>query len=426
MKHATPLPLTIYRAAAQALAPAAHVVLRARARGGREDRSRLSERLGVAGLARPPGELIWIHGASVGECLSVLPLIDALIAKTGRSVLVTSGTVASAELMRERLPQRAFHQFVPIDSPSAVKRFLDHWKPVAGLFVDSELWPNLLVSAHRRGVKLALVNGRMSARSHAGWQRAPNTARHLLSCFDICLAQDDLSAERLCLLGASDVRVAGNLKADAQPPPPDSRKMAELVAAIALRPVLLAASTHPGEDETVLPAHDTLRLRFADLLTIIVPRHAVRGAEIAMLCGTRKAVRRSAGALPTAETAVYIADTMGELTMFFRIAPFAFVGGSLVPHGGQNPLEAAQLARPVMAGPYTDNFANIYENIFANQGGGRVHGCADIVALAGRWLADPETVHTAGAAAARSAAALGGALEKTVAAVEAMLARASA
>jgi 3-deoxy-D-manno-octulosonic-acid transferase len=380
----------------------------------------------MPGLARPAGELIWIHGASVGECLSVLPLIDALLAKAERSVLVTSGTVGSAELMRERLPRRAFHQFVPIDSPSAVKRFLDHWKPDAGLFVDSELWPNLLLSAHTRGVKLALVNGRMSARSHAGWHRAPNTARHLLSCFDICLAQDDLSAERLRLLGAKDVRRAGNLKADAPPPPPDSRKMAELVEAVASRPILLAASTHPGEDETVLPAHDTLRRRFADLLTIIVPRHAARGAEIAMLCGTRKAARRSAGALPTGDTAVYIADTTGELTMFYRIAPFAFIGGSLVPHGGQNPLEAALLARAVMAGPYTDNFAGIYERIFSNQGEGRVHGCADIVALAGRWLADPQAARTTGAAAAATAAALGGALGTTVAAIEAMLAHASA
>jgi 3-deoxy-D-manno-octulosonic-acid transferase len=426
MTRTTPLPLTIYRAVAQALAPAAEVVLRARARHGKEDRFRLSERFGKPGLARPAGELIWIHGASVGECLSVLPLIDALLATPERSVLLTSGTVTSAELMRDRLPQRAFHQFIPLDSPRAVERFLDHWKPDAGLFVDSELWPNLLLSAHTRGVKLALVNGRMSARSYRGWRRSPRTARHLLSCFDICLAQDDLSAERLRLLDAKDVRISGNLKADASPLPPDEQKTAALVAAIGLRPVLLAASTHPGEDETVLPAHDSLRRRFANLLTIIVPRHVARGAEIAMLCGTRKAVRRSKNELPTGETAVYIVDTMGELTMFYRIAPFAFIGGSLVPHGGQNPLEAAQLTRAVMAGPYTENFASIYETIFADQGEGRVRGCADIVALAGRWLADPEAAHTAGAAAAGAAAALGGALEKTVAAVEAMLAHASA
>ena len=426
MNRAPPVPLVIYRAATRMMAPAACLAVLARARAGKEDQSRIAERFGKTTLARPAGELIWIHGASVGECVSVLPLIDALLVKTDRSVLVTSGTVTSAELMGNRLPQRAFHQYVPVDTPSAVRRFLDHWKPVAGLFVDSELWPNLLFSAQMRGVKLALINGRMSARSYAGWRRAPKSADHLLAAFDLCLAQDDLSAERLRLLGAKDVRVSGNLKADAPPAPPDVEKMAELAHAVGPRPVLLAASTHPGEDETILPAHDALRRRFQDLLTIIVPRHPPRGAEIAMLCGTRKAVRRSENALPGNDTAVYIADTIGELTMFYRLAPFAFIGGSLVPHGGQNPLEAARLDRPVMAGPYTDNFAGAYETIFAAQGDGLVRCCADIVALAERWLADPGAARAAGAAAAEGATALGGALEKTRSAVEAMLGHACA
>jgi 3-deoxy-D-manno-octulosonic-acid transferase len=426
MNGRTPLPLVLYRTATGLLAPAAHVFVRARARAGKEDRTRLSERFGKPGLARPGGELIWIHGASVGESLSVLPLIDALLSTPSRSVLVTSGTLTSAALLRERLPERAIHQFVPIDSPGAVKRFLDHWKPDAGLFVDSELWPNLIAFAHAQGVKLALINGRMSARASAGWRRAPKTVRHLLSSFQLCLAQDDLSAERLRLLGARDVRVTGNLKADAPPAPADRTKMAELVAAVGSRPVLLAASTHPGEDETVLPAHDTLRRQFPDLLTIIVPRHPARGPEIAMLCGTRKSARRSDNTLPGTDTVVYIADTIGELMLFYRLATFAFIGGSLVPHGGQNPLEAAKLVRAVMAGPYTDNFAGIYETIFAAQGEGRVHSCAEIVVLAGRWLADPESVRQAGAAAADAAVALGGALERTHAAVEQMLGHAPA
>jgi 3-deoxy-D-manno-octulosonic-acid transferase len=426
MNERTPLPLVMYRAAARVLAPVARLAVHARARAGKEDRSRLSERFGKAALFRPPGQLVWIHGASVGECLSVLPLIDALLAQLQRSVLVTSGTVTSATLMRERLPPRAFHQFVPIDSPSAVERFLRHWKPDAGLFVDSELWPNLISAAHAHGVRLALVNGRMSAQAYAGWRRAPKTARHLLSCFDLCLAQDDLSAERLRLLGASDVRVTANLKADVPPAPADAAKTTKLRDAIGARPVLLAASTHPGEDETVLPAHDALRRHFPDLLTIIVPRHPVRGAEIAMLCGTRKYARRSEDQLPGRETAVYIADTIGELAAFYRIAPLAFIGGSLVPHGGQNPLEAAKLARAVMAGPYTDNFAGVYETIFAAQGDGRVHGCADIVALASRWLAEPDCARKAGTAAADAAMVLGGALEKTRVAIEAMLGHAPA
>jgi 3-deoxy-D-manno-octulosonic-acid transferase len=424
--RAQPLALRAYRFAAAAFAPAAPLVLRARARNGKEELSRLAERLGRPALPRPPGQLIWIHGASIGECLSVLPLIHALLEEPGRSVLVTSGTVTSAVLMRERLPARAFHQFVPIDAPSAVRRFLDHWRPDAGLFVDSELWPNLLSAAHTRGVKLALVNGRMSARSFAGWRRATASARSVLSCFDICLAQDETSAQYLKLLGASDVRIGGNLKADVQPDPPDPLKLAALSQAVGTRPVFLAASTHRGEDETILPAHDTMRREFSDLLTIIAPRHPARGENIAMLCGTRTALRRSQSELPTPDTAVYVADTIGELPLFYTIAPFAFIGGSLIPHGGQNPLEAARLERAVMAGPHTENFAVAFDSIFAAQGCGRVRSCADIVALGRRWLIDAAEARLAGAAAAHAAAQLGGALERTRQAIETLLFHAAA
>jgi len=419
----TPFPLISYRFVSAALAPVGGLVLRARARCGKEASSRLGERFGRASLPRSAGELLWVHGASIGECVAVLPLVTALLKNPERAILVTSGTVTSAELMRERLPERAFHQFVPIDTPFAVRHFLDHWRPDAALFVDSELWPNMLRGAHGRGIGLALVNGRMSERAFSGWRRVPRSARYVLSCFDVCLAQDEESAARLRALGAHDVRVYGNLKADAPPDPVDPAKLAALKDAIGGRPVLLAASTHRGEEETVLPAHDMLRQRVPDLLTIVVPRHPSRGAEIAMLCGTRHVARRSDGALPAMETAVYVADTIGELPLFYSAATFAFIGGSLVPHGGQNPFEAARLACAVMAGAHTDNFAGIYDAIFSAQGAGRVHGCRDIVGLAGRWLADPQAARAAGAEAARGAAALGGALEKTRAAVEALLAR---
>lgn len=423
---ATPLALRAYRLATVALAPAAPLLLRARARRGKEETSRLSERLGHPSLPRPAGQLVWIHGASVGECLSVLPLIRALLEQPNRSVLVTSGTVTSASLMRERLPPRALHQFVPIDAPAAVRRFLDQWRPDAGLFVDSELWPNLLSAAHKRGVKLALVNGRMSERSFAGWRRAAASARSVLSCFDICLTQDETSARHLKLLGASDVRVSGNLKADVLPDPPDLLEFEALSQAIGARPILLAASTHPGEDETILPAHDTLRREYPDLLTIIAPRHPARGGDIATLCGTRNVLRRSQAALPMPDTAVYVADTIGELPLFYTLATFAFIGGSLIPHGGQNPLEAARLKRAVTAGPYTDNFAEAYNSIFAAQGCGRVLSCADIVALARRWLNDTAEARATGAAASQAAAQLGGALERTRQAIEALLAHAAA
>ncbi len=416
-----PIGYLAYRTVTAALEPAAPLLLRRRARNGKEDEPRVNERLGRNLPPRPEGTLIWVHGASVGECLAALPLVEALMKRGGCHVLVTSGTVTSARMMQERLPAPALHQFVPIDTPAATRRFLDHWQPDAGLFVDSDIWPNLVLGAKARGIKLALVNARMSERSFAGWRWAPNTAEVLLSAFDICLAQDDQIAERFRILGARDVRAIGSLKADAPPLPADPEKLRELEEAIGRRPVLLAAQTHPGEDETVLPAHDALRQTIPDLLTILVPRHIERGPELAMLCGDRAAKRRALSELPGPGTAVYVADTMGELGLFYRIAPFAFVGGSLIRHGGQNPLEPARLGCAVLAGPHTFNFASAYDAIFAAQKTGLVHSSAEITGAAGRFLRNPAEAKMLGTAAAAAAAQLGGAVEKTVSVVEQLI-----
>lgn len=416
-----PLGYRAYRSFTAAFALVVPLLLRRRAGRGKEDKARVNERLGRDLPPRPDGTLIWVHGASVGECIAALPLIEALLEDRGRSVLVTSGTVTSARLMAERLPPRALHQFVPIDLPSSTERFLDHWRPQVGLFVDSDIWPNLILGAKGRGIKLALVNARMSERSFAGWRWASKTAAALLGAFDLCLAQDEQIAERFRILGAREVRAIGSLKADAPPLPAEPAKLEALRLAIGSRPVLLAAQTHPGEDETILPASDVLRQTFPGLLTIIVPRHAERGPEIAMLCGTRPARRRALGELPSSETSVYVADTMGELGLFYRLATFAFVGGSLIRHGGQNPLEPARLDCAVLAGPHTFNFTAAYEAIFRMQGSGLVHSSTEIVQIARRLLADPEEARRLAAGAAAAAATLGGAVTKTVAAVEQLL-----
>jgi 3-deoxy-D-manno-octulosonic-acid transferase len=417
-----PLGLAVYRYATIAVSPLVPFLLRRRAQRGKEDPARLRERLGHASVPRPEGTLIWVHGASVGECLAALPLIEMLLKTPGRHVLLTSGTTTSAALMAQRLPQNAIHQFTPIDTPASIARFLDHWRPDVALFVDSELWPNMIAEARARGTRLALINGRMSERSFVNWSYAQQSAAALLSCFEVCLAQDQETAERLRLLGAKNADVSGSLKADAPPLPADEEKLQTLRKAIGERPVLLAASTHPGEDETILPAHDALRRQFGDLLTIIAPRHPARGPDIAMLCGTRPVVRRAGGGLPSSGTAIYVADTIGELGLLFRLAPFAFIGGSLIPHGGQNPLEPARLHCAVLAGPHTENFTLSYNTIFAAQGAGRVSSCAEIVALAGRLISNPAETRAIGDAAARAAATLGGAMEKTRIAVEALLA----
>ncbi len=420
------LGLLAYRYGTMALAPLVPLALRRRSLRGKEDRHRLRERLGYPSLIRPSGQLIWIHGASVGECTSVLPLIGELLEMPARHVLLTSGTVGSAKLMGERLPTRAFHQYAPVDTPLTIGRFLNHWRPDIALFVDSEIWPNMISAIKARGTPAALVNGRISAKSFAAWRRLRKMAAALLKKYDACLAQDAESADRLKALGAPRVEVSGNLKADAPPLPADANKLAELQKAIGERPVLLAVSTHAGEEETILPASDLLKRRFPQLLTIIAPRHPPRGEMIAMLCGTRSCVRRSTGALPNAATDVYIADTLGELGLFYRSAPFAFIGGSLIRHGGQNPLEAARLQCAVLAGPHTENFAAAYDAVFSAQGAGRVVSAPEIAALAARLIEKPEQASAMGTAAAAAAKSLGGAVARTRIAIEQILANAHA
>ena len=413
-----PWGLKAWRLLTWMLSPLAPLLLRERAARGKEDWTRLNERLGLSGLPRPDGRLVWIHGASVGESLSALPLITKLLEAGNTNVLVTSGTVTSAAMMSHRLPAGAIHQFVPLDTPGAVARFLDHWKPDAGLFVESDLWPNLILAARARGVALALVNARISARSAQGWNRARKSVAMLLSSFTMVLAQDEEIAARFKKLGASKVDVVGSLKADAPPLGVEEEALTALRQAIGIRPVLLAAQTHPGEDETVLPAHDLLRTDFPDLLTILVPRHTGRGADLEMLCGPRAHARRSTGKDITGQTAIYIADTMGELGLFYRLAPFCFLGGTLVPMGGHNVLEPAQLHCAVLAGPHTNNAPRAFDAVLEAQGFGHITSSAELAREAGRLLRDPVAAREAGDAAAHGAAGLSGAVARTMQALK--------
>ena len=256
-----------------------------------------------------------------------------------------------------------------------------------------------------------------------GWRWAPRTAKAILSAFAVCLAQDDENATRFQNLGCSDVRVSGSLKADAPPLPADPGELEKLKTAIAGRPLLLAAQTHPGEDETVLPAHDVLRQSFPNLLTILVPRHIERGADLVMLCGTRPAALRSKGERIEASTAVYVADTLNELGLFYRLAPFAFVGGTLVPIGGHNPLEPARLKCPVIAGPHVFNSESAFKAIFDAQGMGLVRSAGEIANTAKRLLSDHDLAQMLASAAAQGAATLSGAMAKTIAVVDGLLAK---
>ena len=413
--------LIAYRLLSRMATPLAPVLLRQRMLRGKEDPKRMAERLGYTSIPRPDGTLIWIHGVSVGESLAALPLIEVLIRKPGRRILLTSGTVSSAQVLHQRLPPGVLHQFAVVDTPGAVRRFLDHWRPQIALFIDSEIWPNALIEAKRRNVLLALVNGRMSERSFTSWYRARRSAAVLMSSYDLCLVQDARTAERLRLLGAAQVEVTGSLKADAPVLPADPAALDSLRQAIGARPVFLAAQTHPGEETTIFAVDDRLRQTFPQLLTIIVPRHPDRGAELLSQSGSRPTARRARGELPGPDTAIYLADTMGELGLFYRVARLAFVGGSLVPHGGQNPLEPARLGCPLLAGPFTENFADAYGTVFAMQELGRVKDAEAICELASSFLADANYAKRIGARAEAGAHSLGGAVALTIQAIESLL-----
>ncbi|WP_448190602.1 3-deoxy-D-manno-octulosonic acid transferase [Azospirillum sp. sgz301742] len=382
---------SLYRGLTYIGGPAVRLYLDRRRAAGKEDPLRAHERLGHAARLRPAGPLVWAHAASVGEANSVLVLIDRVLEQSpDTTVLLTTGTVSSAELMARRLPARAIHQYVPVDLPDAVDRFLDHWRPDLVLWIESEIWPNLLAGVRRRGIPAALVNARMSARSFARWRYAPGLVGELLAAFHTILAQTEGDAERLRGLGAGTVACVGNLKFSAEPPPADPEPLEALREACEGRPVWLFASSHPGEDEIAAAVHEALLSRLPDLLTIVAPRHPRRGPDIAALMQARglSAARRGEGALPEAGHAVYIADTMGELGVLYRLAPVVCMGGSFIDHGGQNPVEPAQLGCAVVYGPKMWNFAEITRQLEAAGGAISVADPAALGDTAGRLLTD--------------------------------------
>jgi 3-deoxy-D-manno-octulosonic-acid transferase len=414
-----PLTLRLYQFASAAAAPIAPHLLARRLHRGKEHPTRLAERRGEASQPRPDGALIWLHSASVGEMLAVVPLIERIRAQ-GFAVLVTSGTVTSAALAEQRLPAGTLHQFIPLDAPRYVGRFLQHWRPDLALFVESDLWPNLILETARRRVPMIMVNGRLSARSFRRWRRLPGVIAALLERFDLCLAQSVADAQRYMELGAPRVTSTGNLKLDVPAPPVDEANLRKLRLAVGIRPVLAAASTHDGEEAAMVAAHQNLRAGHPALLTVIAPRHPARGEAIAAAVkATGLTVGlRSRGDEPKQDIDVYIADTLGELGLIYRMAPIVFMGGSLIGHGGQNPIEAIRLGAAVVHGPHVWNFAEIYAMLDDTGGAAPVADADALTRKLDEWLRSVAARGAAAEAAGKTVKRLGGALERTLAALD--------
>ncbi|MBX3430552.1 MAG: 3-deoxy-D-manno-octulosonic acid transferase [Hyphomonadaceae bacterium] len=377
--------LGFYRAASSVLGAFAGLYLNERAARGKEDPARLSERFGQYTQMRPTGTVIWVHAASVGESGVALALIDALSARDASlSFVLSTGTRTSADLVARRAPPRTTHIYAPIDRADCVARFLDHWRPDVGVFVESELWPNLILQAEARGVKLALVNARMSPRTLRRWTNWRTAGCRLVGAFRYVSAADQRTRDALTHLRPAPLGAAGNLKLAAPAPRVDAAARATLAAAIGARPVWLAASTHQGEDEIALAAHDTLRQDFADALLIIAPRHPERGAAVAQLAAN--APLRSRGESPGAAP-VYVADTLGELGTLFDLAPVSLVAGSLLPTlKGHNPIEPAKLGSAIITGPYVESFEDLFAEMFAAGAATRVSNASSLaIEVARLW-----------------------------------------
>ncbi|MAH04881.1 MAG: 3-deoxy-D-manno-octulosonic acid transferase [Alphaproteobacteria bacterium] len=347
----------------------ASAVLKRRLKAGKEDAKRINERMGKASLRRPDGALLWMHGASVGEVTSLITLTKKIKkAYPSLDVLITSGTKTSANLLAQRQMDGVFHQYIPLDHPAWVKNFLDHWAPDAAILAESELWPNLLMSVKARDIPTALVNARLSPKSFKNWSKLKGFAGQMLSTFSVILTQTDEDKTHYTQLGHNNVITAGNIKYSAPPLPYDAAELARLQTKFKDRPIWVYASTHADEEALACRVHAHIKKTLPSVLTLIVPRHPERRDAIAAKCDVEMGAPvlfRSAMATPPENTEIYIADTLGELGLFYRLADIAVIGRTFSNDGGggHNPLEAAQLGCVTLYGPFFQNLKDIFNEM---------------------------------------------------------------
>lgn len=333
---------------------------------GHEDKNRLHERLGKASQPRPNSPLLWINAVSVGESIAALTIIQTILKKyPDVHFLLTTTTLSSAKVIENRLPKNTIHQYCPVDTPQAVNQFLEHWQPDLAIWIESELWPNLIHQTQEKGIRTILLNGRMSKKSFSNWQKLKGMISPLLSRLDLCAVQSDEQAVFFKVLGAKSLHTMGNVKLMMTPLTVDSKGYDALKKKIGNRPIWLAASTHPGEEEAILKAHQTLKKEHPDLLTIIVPRHIERAPYLQAM-GLKEGLSttlRTEKEASLDKVDIYIGDTLGEMGIYYALAPVAFVGATFVEKGGHNPIEAAQLGAFVIHGPHIFNNPQLYDSL---------------------------------------------------------------
>ncbi|MBO4294929.1 MAG: 3-deoxy-D-manno-octulosonic acid transferase [Alphaproteobacteria bacterium] len=387
--------LRLYKAVLAIMYPLAlNRYIEKRKKNGKEDVARFHERLGKAVLPRPKGTLIWMHGASVGEAVSMLPLIKTLLQiYPDLHILVTTGTVTSADIMAKRLPDRAFHQYFPLEHPLYAARFIRHWKPNLVLWFESEFWPCMLSTIKKRNTPLILINGRISNKSFRRWQQFEFAIHPILDCFTLCLGQSDEDTRRLQALGAKNTASLGNLKYAGLPLPVDEKKKALLAEQLNNRPKWLVSSTHDDEESKIGRFLKDLEAKVPNLITVIVPRHPERGVEIkeklAHDYGLKVALRSQNEPIEK-ETEVYVADTIGELGIFYELINIVFVGGSLISHGGQNFMEPSRYRDATIVGPHMFNFSDAMNRARKANAVMEVNDVLELMDIVQKLLTSPE------------------------------------
>jgi 3-deoxy-D-manno-octulosonic-acid transferase len=362
--------------------------------------------------------VVWIHAVSVGEVLAAVPLLKTLQKNwPDLPLLITTMTPTGAQQVHALFGDSVYHVYLPYDYPGAVQRFLDHFSPRLGIIMETELWPNLLAACATRTLPVVLANARLSARSAQRYQRVASLTRDTLTCLRLIAAQHEDDAQRFRRLGATDVQVTGSLKFDLHVPVELESQARSLRQPWGRRLVWIAASTHDGEEAQVLDAFKRVRQEFSTLLLILVPRHPERFDEVAELCRKRgfSYARRSRQERVESSTAVYLGDTMGELLLLYGCADLAFVGGSLVPTGGHNPLEPAALGVPVLFGPHMFNFADISQRLLTGHAATQVASPGSLARAVNTYLHKPALRHRTGAHGRRFVQTNQGALTRLLA-----------
>lgn len=391
---------TLYYQITSLSAPFLENHLKTRLKKGKEDPVRFQEKMGIPSKERPSGQLLWIHAASVGEAQSALILIDKCRSLfPDISIMVTTITLSSAQLMEKRLPAQAFHQFCPLDHPIWVEKFLSYWSPDFVLWMESELWPNILNKIKQHNIPAILVNARMSEKSYSTWRFLKFFIQNILDTFDIILCQTQTDYERYFSLGAKHAIVTDNIKYSAKPLDYNKADFDQLSKSVYSRPLWVCASTHDPEEEIACRIHEIIKFKFPDLLTIIIPRHPERREDIVKSCekySLKLKLRGSEKNLPTAKDDIYIADTFGELGLFYRICPIAFIGRSLSKDGGggHNPIEPAQLGCIVIHGKNIQNLQEIYDDMDADGSAIRVKNETELTGVVFQYLSDHKMLQT--------------------------------